>query len=1066
MREPVYNEAFRKALETLNPAQKEAVEQIEGPVLVIAGPGTGKTQILAARIGNILLRTDSAPHNILCLTYTEAGVVAMRKRLLQFIGPDAYRVHIHTFHSFGNMVIQENLEYFGLRALEPLSDLERAEIIHEIIDEMKPDNPLKRFKGEVYFEKDRLLGLFELIKKENWQPAVMQQLIREYVKDLPYKDEFIYKKSGKGYQKGDVKQKQVDEVTEQMTKLSAAIDCYDIYNQKLKDRNRYDFADMILWVLRAFRENENLLRNYQERYLYYLVDEFQDTSGAQSELLQQLIDYWEEPNVFVVGDDDQSIYAFQDANVRNILHFSNKYQEGLHRVMMVQNYRSNQFILDLAGKLISNNRERLVNEVPGLEKRLIASNPERLREEVKPEIRAYFNTTHETVGIVKDILGLQQKGVPLSEIAVIYRNHRQAEDMARFLQTSGVPLQIKKRLNVLEQPLVIQILEILRYLKEEGSRAHSGEHRLFEILHFPFFGLRPLDIARLSLELSRLNFGERKSSFRELMARKKEEKADLFNPGGDRNPFRRASADIEHWLSIQHDCTLQQLIEKIINRGGILRMALESPEKVWHMEVIHSFFEFVKDECARNTSLRLPEFLNLVDLMLQNRLEVPVYRIQYAAEGVNFITAHSSKGLEFDYVYVIGCQKRVWNSNPRNTDYKMPDTIAPRKETDETEESRRLFYVALTRAKKQLVVSWAEHNNDGKEQERSPFVAEIEEAGIAREQQVHVNNEALIEFQLKVVDEPEMPEVSLIDEEYLKETLEKYTMSVTHLSNYLRCPLSFYFDNLIRVPRAKAPSMTFGSAVHYALEKLFLLMLEDPDKQFPDMQRFLRDFEWYMRRNQDSFTDKEFELRLEYGRRILPDYYRKYADSWNKVVVVERNMRHLEVRGIPINGKIDKLEFDGKEVTLVDYKTGDWNNAKKKFDPPVEHLTEEEHTHETRYGGDYWRQAVFYKILMDNDRTRDWKMKEAVFDFVEPEKKTGEYVQKSLSITAEEVAIVTGQIEDTYRRIKNHEFPGCGQLDCDWCNFARNHYQLSRELAPSDEELEKPEFKGMPDPGL
>src|SRR5688500_18102020 len=164
------NTVFLEELEKLNAAQTEAVNAIEGPVLVIAGPGTGKTQILAARIGNILLKTDTPAHSILCLTYTDAGTIAMRKRLLQFIGPDAYRVHIHTFHSFCNMVIQENLDYFGLRALEPVSDLEKIEVLQEIIDEFGPDHPLKRYKGEVYYDSGNLDTLFQLMKKEDWTP--------------------------------------------------------------------------------------------------------------------------------------------------------------------------------------------------------------------------------------------------------------------------------------------------------------------------------------------------------------------------------------------------------------------------------------------------------------------------------------------------------------------------------------------------------------------------------------------------------------------------------------------------------------------------------------------------------------------------------------------------------------------------------------------------------------------------------------------------------------------------------------------------------------------------------
>lgn len=168
------NEAFQQELELLNPAQRRAVEQIEGPVLVIAGPGTGKTHILASRIGRILMETDAQPHNILCLTFTDAGVQAMRKRLLQLIGPEAHRVHVFTFHSFCNSVIQANLERFGRRDLEPLSDLERVDIIRHIIDELPHRHVLKQVRGDTFFYEGHLDGLFQTMKKENWTPGLLK----------------------------------------------------------------------------------------------------------------------------------------------------------------------------------------------------------------------------------------------------------------------------------------------------------------------------------------------------------------------------------------------------------------------------------------------------------------------------------------------------------------------------------------------------------------------------------------------------------------------------------------------------------------------------------------------------------------------------------------------------------------------------------------------------------------------------------------------------------------------------------------------------------------------------
>src|ERR1700761_2080682 len=415
-----YNEKFQEALNKLNPEQLSAVEQMDGPVLVIAGPGTGKTQILAARIGKILLETDASAHEILCLTYTDAGAVAMRKRLFEFIGPDAYRVNIYTFHAFCNEIIQENLEYFGKLSLEALSDLESAMLFRELVDEFPNDHLLKRFTGEVYLEAPNLKSLFSDMKKENWDEAAIQKAVREYLDDLPNREKYIYKRANSktGVKVGDLKQKDIDKIHEQMKKLLSAVSEFQNFSKKMTDRSRYDYDDMITWVLKAFKENEELLRRYQERYQYILVDEFQDTSGSQNELLRFILNYWDTPNVFVVGDDDQSIFKFQGANMKNILDFSSDYAPSLKTVVLKQNYRSNQHILDVSRALIEKNNERLTRQLD-LDKNLKSAHPRFDSLMIEPAIKEYENPGQELADVASQVKRLLDNGTEPGEIAVI-----------------------------------------------------------------------------------------------------------------------------------------------------------------------------------------------------------------------------------------------------------------------------------------------------------------------------------------------------------------------------------------------------------------------------------------------------------------------------------------------------------------------------------------------------------------------------------------------------------------------------------------------------------------------
>ena len=282
-----YEEIFDQAYNALNSEQKKAVDKIDGTVLVNAGPGTGKTQILALRIGKILKETDIAPHNILCLTYTDSATISMRNRLVQIIGPTGHQVHIFTFHGFCNQVIQENLDIFGsYRSLEPINDLERVDVFREIIDQIPDDNILKRFKSDKYYEAKRLRNLFDLMKKENIEPQDFLAIIDTHLQEQKESDAFIAKrkttlKNGTTYEKGDFRDDWYATFAQKFEETKAAIQQFDKLNQVLDKKERYDFHDMILWVLKAFRENEYLLLQYQERYQYFLVDEYQDTNIAQ-----------------------------------------------------------------------------------------------------------------------------------------------------------------------------------------------------------------------------------------------------------------------------------------------------------------------------------------------------------------------------------------------------------------------------------------------------------------------------------------------------------------------------------------------------------------------------------------------------------------------------------------------------------------------------------------------------------------------------------------------------------------------------------------------------------------
>jgi DNA helicase-2/ATP-dependent DNA helicase PcrA len=1023
---------FNKIYSSLNARQKEAVDTIEGPVMVIAGPGTGKTQILGARIGKILLETDAQPENILCLTYTDAGVVAMRKRLLGFIGPDAYKVNIYTFHAFCNDIIQENLSLFEKTSLDPISELESIELFKTLIDCFPKNHPLKRYRGDVYFEIKNLQSLFSIMKREGWTADFISAHIDQYLADLPNREAFVYKRAYKQFKAGDLKENKIEEEKEKMEKLRAAVMEFNRFQQLMRKKNRYDFDDMINWVIKAFSKEKHLLLRYQEQFQYILVDEYQDTSGTQNRLVELLISYWEKPNVFVVGDDEQRIYRFQGANVENMLEFAGRYQQYLLTVVLTDNYRSIQPILDISKTLIDQNEERLVNQINNLSKTLTASN-QRINKLTRPPVfREYETQRQEMIHIVLEAEKLLQQGVPPGKIGIIYKENKYGEELTRYFKQKNIPVFSKRRLNILELPLAQKIILLFKYLAAEHDIPYGGDEMLFEILHFDWFHIAHAEIAKLSVEVADKKFSEHKTSIRKLLYDKiNTPPRDLFSQGLPES-LKDAGKAIEQLVSDVSNLTLQHLFESIIQRAGVLKFILQDPDKHWHLQVLTGLFDFVKEETRRNTLLTLDEMVNTIMLMEKEGISLPLVQVSGSEKGINLMTAHGSKGLEFEYVFFAGCNASNWEKkrNPGGG-YHFPDTMfASQPQHKEEEELRRLFYVALTRAEQHLLVSYSRFKNDGKELEPSMFIAEIQHQHHLPAEQVFIDTPLLSEFAALQFAAAQAPEIDHSEADFITRILEKFVMNVTALNNYLKCPLQFYFNNLVRVPSGKSEATEFGSAVHDALQKLFEKMQADESKQFPDKQTFIKDFEWYMHRHRESFTKEQFERRMEYGYEVLNNYYDTYVHNWNKIIVVERTIRNVVVKEVPLKGKLDKLEFDGKNVNVVDYKTGDIDKAREKLKPPYE---------KNPNGGDYWRQAVFYKILVDNFEQKSWKVVSTEFDFIEPDKKK-QYHKEKIIITPEDTTTVTQQITSVWQKIQDREFyTGCGKEDCHWCQFVKSN---------------------------
>jgi len=1024
---------FLALLDGLNEAQRRAVEMIEGPVLVVAGPGTGKTQMLAVRIGNILNKTDAKPSDILCLTYTEAGTAAMKKRLAALIGPDGHKVNVYTFHGFCNRVINENPERFGRAGLRVMDELEREEILASLLQELPAGDPLKLYGEDARYSQQALKQLFGIMQQEGFSSEWIHQRIHAFMQNLPFNEKYLYQRKQGNFNKGDLNPKKAEEITDRLQKLRSAATLFDRYNERKKALGLYEFDDMQRWVLQAFEKSDVLLQRYQEQFLYFLADEFQDTSGAQSRLLDQLCSFWDVPNVFAVGDDDQSIYRFQGASLANIESFIQRYGNHLQTVVPVDNYRSTQPILDAADVLISGNTQRLRGEHTKLKAAASGKNTGPL-----PRIVALPNALHEAVFIADEVQAHLDSGIPASEIAIIYRNHAHAERIIDEFHARGLPYQTRKLNNVLLDPLITQLEDFLGLICDELREAHSGEFRLYRILHYGLYGIEPAQAAALAVTARR-----QQQRWRLLLA--DQPKHSLNNP--NLPGAGMLAEDLDYWLKNAPNYTVPELVERVIARGGFLRKALQHENPAYAMALLHSYHHVVKEDNRMNPQLTLGELLQRMERRRKADISVPIEKRFGNESGVTFTTAHNSKGLEWEVVYVAACNDINWEkTRSKPLPFKMDEILdaLPESVIEDNEEVRRLFYVAMTRAGRYLTMTYPEFDNT-RSLLPSSMLQVLQDAEKAETLKTNIDTPALIAAEARVWEAAAAPAPAIPEEDMLAPILKEFELSPTAMQNYLKCRLSFYYRNILRIPQSRSEYASFGSAVHDALNAFFTGFSRE--QRLPDPGYLLEHFKKGMLRYRDGFTETGFERRLKQGEDLLPDYLEARKESFG---LETRTLLEYQVRtrlgDAPITGKMDKVVIDGHSARVCDYKTGDPSKGKDKL-KPLKIADGEWHT-----WGEYWLQLAFYQILTRHSGETAWQADTFEIDFVQPDAR-GNYPAARLNFTHADIEAVETKIREVYAAIQRREFaPGCGKNDCEWCKFAR---QYRFDTAPAEVETEE-----------
>ena len=1019
----------------LNTAQKQAVEQINGPVMVVAGPGTGKTQLLASRVANILKQDPTTlPSNILCLTFTEAGQVAMQKRLVDILGHLGSKVAVHTFHSFGSEIINFYGNYFfSGTEVSPADDLTQYQIINDLLDKLPAHNQLSvKHDDEFIYTKTikTRIGQF----KKAISPDELNILLNDAVQFIDYIESYlielaesfskinkkdiakfgqllqvasIYNQPSfdlKGFKplsevfiatlslaysdatannsstpitqwKKDWLKKQDKKIVCKqraiLTKLQITNDVYNQYQSQLHKLKLFDFDDMILTVISALESHDDLLFDLQEQYQYILVDEFQDTNRAQMRLLDAIASspyQQEQPNILVVGDDDQAVYSFQGAELSNILDFKKNYPQTA-TITLSQNYRSADAILKPARQLILQGQQRLENNVSGIDKTL---NPNVVFSNPKANFIALPTPNHELEFIAESIAKQIKEGINPKEIAIIARENAQLEAVAPYLSALDVPYYFENRQNALDNPFVTELIllaKVVMYLSQHDN--HNANALLPELLSAQYWQIPAIDIWQLSLKAY---------NNREFWLQHCDDNDKLTNASN----FLLESA--KFCLSHSLEQTLDLLIGSIIlnedDEAIDDKTQIKSPYKNYYFNeqrLINdpqAYIDLLASLTAIKRSLKnykagqnlnLKDFIEYIDLVNKAKIKINVKGIYASSkDSVNLLTAHGSKGLEFESVFIINATQNKWGAKSRGSNISLLANMQLIDHQSTDDDALRLFYVAITRAKKYLNITYATNDNSGKEQ---LAFAPLLDQSVAEHLPLTKNSHKLNDNYINKVKRAEIiwQEQHILNKRtdykaILSPTLDNYQLSPTHLKNFTDVtnngPHNFFMNNILRFPSSFSYSASYGSAMHKALEHAHLYFNKNNKLPTKDYLKTIITEQIIA----TGLTKSEKDRAINQGQLIIDLLVIKGAELFNQNQTPEINMRsqsYLDNGNIKLTGKLDVIEQNKNSIIVRDYKTGkafsDWSSTgKSSYQKIKQH--------------DYLQQLLFYKIIIDESR--------------------------------------------------------------------------------------------------
>ena len=982
---------FDTAYQGLNTAQRKAVDTIQGPVMVVAGPGTGKTQVLALRIANILQKTDTGPDTILCLTFTRSGVSAMRTRLESYIGNTARMVLVNTFHSFAGSIVEKYYSVLDFdQSPTTLDDTEAILLVDQLLHEYEWEYIRPRTNPSQYF--NDLKGLISILKRERMTPAMF---LVEVDKEITTLREDPTSISSRGETKGQLK-KEVEKKIEALERTKEVVEFYRLYEEVKRTQGFMDYDDVLAYAVDIVERSEDARDDIREAYQYVLIDEHQDSSGVQNAFLKAVWQGTEQPNIFVVGDDRQLIYGFSGASLSYFESFATLFGKAQF-ITLSENYRSTQPILALADELLQSavTEEKLKSNTTGEEKVFLSQ---------------YSYERDEILGAGLFFKSQFAKGVRPEECALLVPKNRHVRSAIATLRDMGLPVSSALGSSLFSLSQAQSFFRVLTIISDPYNNVLLAESLLDTTSAIPALqahkALHELKQEDLTIEWL--------SSY--------DATNGLFK---GEHPIARWGKKLAEWIETLSHARISELVGTVGTELLIARAQTHEALLV-STEVVRSFLHATMIWEEKHPGGKLPEFVSYLARLKEYGQAVELASFG-AMSGIQVMTLHRSKGLEYRAVWVAHMNEETLMSNKRQA-FTLPETIQARINDRDSATARRELYVAITRAKELCTLSYAKQTYDGRPLELATIIADLPREHFISKYAEDTET-TLLESGPQVyvpIGSVELEDTRDALISYVRENYESIKVSVTLLNNFFDCPWRWYFRNFLKLPETKSVSLALGSAVHSTLEFILKATKKPAEKQLQEKveQELLRE---------GVGDTKELKRLSKNAMKAVNHWIEKYYPYLAQDAMSERSISFKDPTFplLSMYGKIDLTErFPDGTVMITDFKTG---KPKKVSD--IEKITDEGRL------SDYMRQLAMYSYLIRGAEKKEVARSRLLFVEGGPEEKGSLY---ETQISEEQIDLLIRDIKEYNESLQDgtwitrqcHFKPFGSQTECPYCKLA------------------------------